>query len=486
MRVDQESLRDLGVVSMVPGEEDVRSFLDRTASARGRKALFRRLTEPLASVEEIEEVQEALRFLMSHPGLSHLLLADVDMRGLDRYLHLNHTSLERRIAPLERLEAEWVRFRDADHVDKVGRGVEGIRLVMEASRRLARALDAGPALLSSMAAWLRAFLDGEVGSTVAAHMERGGELVEVLRLDRYVRGQGKDEFLEVIRVLAELDALVSMAKATEELGYVLPRFGGEGEGEGEDQGVGGDGMANGGTGAVGGGPVMELEGAWHPFVPDPVPNDLRFSAGTRLAFLTGPNMAGKSTYLKAVGITVHLAHCGMGVPARSLRLGFFSRLLSAVRTTDNVREGVSFFQAEARRIRTILDALGDDLPCFVLIDEPFQGTNVKDAREATLLVLNGFDAVSSSCFVVASHLVEVADHVRGFTSSQLLRFEAGFEGGKLVFSYRIQRGVSDQLLGMRVLEREGVLDALSRLRRADPRQTQPPGPLLQMPGASRI
>jgi len=462
MRVDQESLRDLGVVSVVPGGEDVRSFLDRTASARGRRALFRRLTEPLESVEEIEEVQEALRFLMSNPGLSHLLLTDVDMRGLDRYLHLNHTSLERRVALLERLVTEWVRFRDADHVDQVGRGVEGIRLVMEASRRLARALGGGPPLLANMAAWLHAFLDGQVGSTVTAHMGRGGELVEVLRLDRFVRGPGKDEFLEVLEVLAELDALVSMAKATEELGYVLPRFAGEGGVEG---------------GGEGGGPEVELEGAWHPFVRDPVPNDLRFTPGSRLAFLTGPNMAGKSTYLKTVGIAVHLAHCGMGVPARSFRLGFFSRLLSAVRTTDNVREGVSFFQAEARRIRTILDALGEDLPCIVLIDEPFQGTNVKDAREATTMVLSGFDGVSSSCFVVASHLVEVADHVRGFASSQLLRFEAAFDDGGLAFSYRIEEGVSDQLLGMRVLEREGVLDALSRLRRPEPL------PLPQTPGA---
>jgi len=438
MKVDQQTLSDLGFLPGGDDGEDLVAFLDRTRSVQGRRALGRRLTTPLPDPEAVKEVQEALSFLQQPPGIGGLLLHDGQVSAVQRYLDLNHAILPDRPFPLEGLEGEWVHFRDSDHVEQVVRGLDILKILLGSARRLAHALQGAPALLAGEKARLDGFLTGPGGTRLGAALDHGVGRVETLRLDRLARGTLRAELKGVLEVLSELDALVSMASVATELGFSRPEF-------------------------VGGGPALEMDGVWHPLVRDPVRNDLHLANGTRLAFLTGPNMAGKSTFLKAVGVAFLLAHCGMGVPARSLRLSFGARLISSVRTRDSITQGVSFFQAEARRVRAILDSLHQERACLVLMDEPFQGTNIKDAREATQLLLAGFHQARASCFLVASHLTEVAPFVEALPSSRLLHFDAEVEGGMLEFSFRLKPGVSQQALGVAVLRDEGVLDALARL-----------------------
>lgn len=154
----------------------------------------------------------------------------------------------------------------------------------------------------------------------------------------------------------------------------------------------------------------------------------------------------------------------MGIPARVASLRPVHRLITAVRTEDNLREGVSYFQAEARRVRGILNAVSDGDPCFVIADEIFRGTNVKDAFDATTAVLSGLLKLDHSRFLVASHLVEVARELERRPGVLFRHFGASPSShGEVEFTYRAEPGVSSQRLGMEVLRREGVLDALKAL-----------------------
>jgi DNA mismatch repair ATPase MutS len=127
-----------------------------------------------------------------------------------------------------------------------------------------------------------------------------------------------------------------------------------------------------------------------------------------------------------------------------------------------VRKGVSFFRAEALRVKTIAAAVANGRRVIALLDEPFMGTNVKDALDASRVVLMGLASKRGSVFLVSSHLIELGDALVETGAVQCFRFDANEEGGKLEFDYVLRPGISAQRLGVRVLREEGVFDLLAR------------------------
>ncbi len=233
----------------------------------------------------------------------------------------------------------------------------------------------------------------------------------------------------------ELDALVSMADVTVQHGFVFPEV------------VAGPGMVVG-------------QGVYHPFLPEPVRNPIALDQHRRLLFLTGPNMAGKTTYLRSCGIALYLGHLGMGVPAMSFRFSPCNALFSAITLADDVRAGVSFFRAEALRVKSIAAALAERRRVVALLDEPFKGTNVKDALDASRAVFGRLAAARDSLFLVSSHLIEVGAALEATGAVDCRRFEAGEGPAGLEYDFVLRPGISAQRLGMRVLVEEGVFELL--------------------------
>jgi DNA mismatch repair ATPase MutS len=95
-------------------------------------------------------------------------------------------------------------------------------------------------------------------------------------------------------------------------------------------------------------------------------------------------MAGKSTFLKAMALAVFLAHLGCGVPATAMDFPVVGTVFSSVHIVDNLSAGESFYLAEVRRMRALALALSEHQSVFAVVDEPFRGTNVHDAAEATV------------------------------------------------------------------------------------------------------
>lgn len=198
----------------------------------------------------------------------------------------------------------------------------------------------------------------------------------------------------------------------------------------------------------------------HPFVADCAPNDLSLAPATRVCFVTGPNMAGKSTFLKAMAIAMLLAHAGCGVPAAAMTFAPAPTIFSSVQNHDDLAAGESFYLAEVRRVRALALALRNGAPAFAVLDEPFRGTNVHDAAEATLAVIMRLAAHPAALVFVASHLADVVPALEVDPRVRLLRFDADLAGGAPRFDFRLRDGVSAQRLGMTLLRQEGVLDLL--------------------------
>ncbi len=439
MRFDDQTARDLEIFRGQPGQPSLFELLDRTRTTGGREALRRRFQRPLAAPARIAAVQASLRFVSAQRRAFEALPKETELKGLERYLASNVVTSTATRGPGAAVEALWALVAYRDVVRAARRGVELTRRVLDwvASFAAAPALGDAPGELRDHLGELRALLDSDEIARV--RRARGGVAawLYVLRDDRAIREDARQPLLRLLGRLHEIDALVSMADATVERGFVFPEIL---ETPGE----------------------IHAEGAYHPFLPAPVPNDLRLDEARRLLFLTGPNMAGKTTHLRACGLAVYLAHLGMGVPARRLRLSVFDALLTAIGLSDNVREGISFFRAEALRMKLVAQALAAGDHVFGIFDEPFKGTNVRDALDASRAVLLRLARAQGSAFLVASHLIELADALEPLPAVLAERFEADEAGGELRYDYLARPGVSTQRLGMRVLEEEGVFELFDR------------------------
>jgi len=210
--------------------------------------------------------------------------------------------------------------------------------------------------------------------------------------------------------------------------------------------------------------LIEGSGIYHLLLEQPVPNPVTIRRRDNLLFLTGPNMSGKTTYLKSVAIAVFLAYIGMGVPAESLRLVPMAALCTSLSPEENIRAGLSFFMAEVQRVREAAELIAGGNRALILFDELFKGTNVKDAVEASRIVVLGFCKAQNSGFLISSHLLELADELRDTRSIRFMCLDGQIRDGEAEYGFHLKPGISDRRFGLFLLDREGVpalLDSLA-------------------------
>lgn len=205
---------------------------------------------------------------------------------------------------------------------------------------------------------------------------------------------------------------------------------------------------------------LHVTGLRHPALRNAVPNSLFLDAGQNLLFLTGANMAGKSTFMKSYGIAVYLAHMGFPVPAEKMSFSIRDGLYTSINVPDNLQMGYSHFYAEVQRVKTVAAAVSRGAKLVVIFDELFKGTNVKDAYDATLAVSQAFGGYRACLFIISTHIIEVAEEMES-SGNVIFRFlPTVMEGSVPRYTYRLSEGVSADRHGMTIIEQEGILDIL--------------------------
>ena len=178
-------------------------------------------------------------------------------------------------------------------------------------------------------------------------------------------------------------------------------------------------------------------------------------------FLTGANMAGKSTFMKAFGISIYLAHMGFPVPAKEMIFSVKDGIYSSINVPDNLSLGYSHFYAEVLRVKTAAEAVSAGKNLVVLFDELFKGTNVKDAYDATLAVSEAFTAYQACIFLISTHIVEVGESLRKtFTNLQFSFLPTLMSGTKPLYTYTLAEGISADRHGMMIIKDEGILEII--------------------------
>jgi DNA mismatch repair ATPase MutS len=174
-------------------------------------------------------------------------------------------------------------------------------------------------------------------------------------------------------------------------------------------------------------------------------------------------MGGKSTFIRAVGISVFLAHVGMGVPASEMELSLFDGLASNIQVQDNILKGESYFFNEVQRIKNTVVKVSDGRKWLILIDEMFKGTNIEDAMNCSTAVIEGLLKVKSSLFILSTHLYEIGAALTKYPHIAFRYFETEVRDGQLYFSYQLLTGISNDRIGYLILKREKVIELLDKL-----------------------
>jgi DNA mismatch repair protein MutS len=210
--------------------------------------------------------------------------------------------------------------------------------------------------------------------------------------------------------------------------------------------------------------VLKLEGVYHPELEHPVGNTILMNPGEHVVFLTGANMAGKSTFLRSVSTAVYVAHMGFPVAAASMEFSVMDGMYTTINLPDNLGIGASHFYAEVLRVKQVAAELGRGKSLFIIFDELFRGTNVKDAHEATVAITNAFARKKTSMFIISSHIVEAGEQLKQRPDIGFLYLPTRMNGHKPEYTYTLERGITDDRHGMIIIRNEGILDTLKNGR----------------------
>ena len=202
-----------------------------------------------------------------------------------------------------------------------------------------------------------------------------------------------------------------------------------------------------------------MEGIYHPLIKNPVRNNL--AASKNVILLTGPNMSGKSTLLKALSLCVYLGHQGLAVPASKATMPFFSTISVAINLTDSIVSGYSHFMSEIITLKNVVREARENKKCFAVFDELFRGTNIEDALEISTATIKGLVKFTNSLFIISTHLHQLRD-IEEIKNHQVTTcyIECELNNNSPAFTYKVKEGWSDLKLGRILFEREGLNNML--------------------------
>lgn len=438
METDRTTLNDLSIFN---SEEQFSVFnkLNLTKTVGGREKLRQIFSRSLHTVDEIMDVQKTLQLILDNKEHWPTLISN----GSIMMIHKFYESAIEQPPPRPSIaSAQYYKFfHPADYsLIKYSTGhifdfIKGMHQLMatflqeNTPGNLKKELESAGMLIKK--SQLQIISDN-------AHFS-GLSITEMLALSHFIRYHYKQQLFELIEIYFRLDAWYSMAMAVKEFKLVFPEFIESTE------------------------PVLKSEQLYHILLNNPVAYDIELSKKNNFIFLTGANMAGKSTFIKAVGSSVFLAHIGMGVPAKKMKLSLFDGLLSNINVVDNVVKGESYFYNEVQRIKNTIQKVNDGRKWLILIDELFKGTNVQDAMKCSTVVIEGLIKIKQSLFILSTHLYEVGHDLQKYPNIDFKYFETNVTEEDLRFSYQLKDGISNDRLGYLILKREKVIELLEGL-----------------------
>lgn len=431
--IDKQTLDDLGVFSH-GGNASLYGMFNVTHTRGGAQLLEEMFMQPLNDCAKIESRAAAIDYFRRQGtafpfkgpwfDAAEHYLADTDRRKM---VNPDENALQKKMRRIMKTDTEFQMLHN---------GILSLVDILTTFDDFVGTLDAPE--FAQYAGRIRELLGNPALRPVKD--EKGARKLsmrKVAELDKILRYELRGDILKLLHYIHILDIYLSVAGVAAERGYVkataLPA------------------EAN----------LLEADGLFHPQLAAPVANSIGINVTNNIIFLTGANMAGKSTFMKSLGTAVFLAHVGFPVPARSMRFSVRNGMYSSINLPDNLAHGYSHFYAEVLRLKKVAGAVNHYGNMVVIFDELFRGTNVKDAYDATIAITEAFAHIKHCIFVISTHVIE-AGEVLGQRCGNIdfVFFPTVMQGSAPVYPYTLSSGITADRHGMLIINNEGIVEII--------------------------
>lgn len=436
---DRQTVYELQIFSEDKnGSSSIIDIFNHVTTEGGKAKLNEFFRKPLNDIDKINNRQKAIKYFIEKDITFPIVQAQMDI--IEVYFYSKAHIIIAKDGPYSLLESMYIRtFRPSlFHSIYKGGVLANLHFINKIESLCQKIISPElPEKLQSTIDNLNSFINITEIKEALDLIKENKELsfITLIRLDKILRETKKSEYTEFMDSVYEIDLYISLAKAISKNGFSFPIF---------------DNSVNG----------FEIDSLYHPFISSPITNDFKFEQGKNFAFLTGPNMAGKTTLLKSLGLSIYLSHLGLAVPCKQMSLSVFNGLYTSLNTEDNLSKGYSYFYSEVLRVKNIAKSLHQSNKMFIIFDELFKGTNVKDAFDGSLLVVDGLTNWNNNFFILSSHLLELGQQLMKYPVVQFQHFSCSVEKNKPVFSYKLQEGLSDDRIGLLIIKSEGIPELL--------------------------
>ena len=432
--IDKQTFADLEICDPKGINNSIFKIFDKAITNEGRDALLDMFYFPLADEKRIRERQELINYIYK----TELPIS------IDKYLfdfievYLQITNIPMKISPLEAwYKAVKYKLKPTTEYYIINRGIVTVIEFLQEIYSIASEITEKnyPNLLKQMFSFVaKSIENSELKKIIGFNTKKRTNVINREKFDYIFRFSANDRLKSILKIIYKIDAFQAVAKTKDELGLIFPEI-----------------IEN---------KEIEITGLYHPFVKNAVANDITFMENSNLFLITGANMSGKSTFLKAFGVAVFLAHIGFPVPAVSMKTGVFNGLFSTINIADNLKKGYSHFYAEVLRVKNVAEEIKRTKNVVVIFDELFRGTNEKDANEASLAIITELAKVKGSVFLVSTHIMELAKELGKLESIRFGSFHTVIEGNKFINSYRLLDGICKERLGMLIIKNERIIETI--------------------------
>lgn len=444
--IDEQTVSDLVIFSS-PGKQSVFELFNKTVTQGGASLLEKLFRSPMTDEVLINERAALYRFFTDRgydfPVDSETVGAVAYYMGNDdvrTQIQVSGISFGRRLKDIVAADPDQIFVND---------GVQGVfRLWHKLTQfvdEMAPNVGAGPyaAEFEELKGVLYAEAFEVIRAKAASKFEVKLDVMELSDLDKRIRFSQREGILELLRLVYKLDVYMAIGQVSRKRGFHYAQ-------------------ANSKEFST-----LKYSKVYHPSLENAIANDMTLDGGQNLLFLTGANMAGKSTLMKSLGIALYLAHMGLPVAAERFEFSVRDGMFTSINLADNLSMGASHYYAEVLRVKEVAQALKAGKRLFVVFDELFRGTNVKDAYDATIALSEAFSKKGGSQFIISTHIMEAGEVLREMglpIKFQYLPTE--MKGSNPVYTRVLRNGITADRQGMVIIQNEGILDILDAGLRA--------------------
>lgn len=435
--LDRQTINDLEIFGDKKSGNSIFNFYNQTKTTGGKKYLLALMENPFGDIQELKQRTELIKFIASI-GFD-LKISSGQFDFIEYYFQLNIPPLRNNLIDAFFQNLSY-RLKPNNNYYLIQSGIQQLKFLFDHLKEKIVVLKKHdlPANLNDLIKGIEQFIENRD----FADLNKKGDKISSSRLNRldyFLRKKNKNKLQNFIMSIYALDAYISIGKVAISKKLAFPEY--------SDSNL----------------PTVSISDLFHPLLSNPVPYEVEISESDNLCFLTGPNMAGKSTFLKSLGLAIYISHLGFPVPASSMKTSVYNGIISTINLSDDINAGYSHFYSEIKRVKETALKLKAQNRLFVIFDELFRGTNVKDAFDASLLIIESFAKIRKSTFCISTHITEVAETLKEHPNIKFKYFDSDLIDGKPVYEYKLKNGVSHERLGMYIVRKENIVEILNSI-----------------------